>query len=527
MSEADHTETEVDGPRATEAEPSDDQKQSRRVLLALALCVGAVSTCGIVYQLVVGTISTYLLGNSTFQFSLTIGLFMSAYGLGSFLSTRIDRWLTEWFIGIEIALGFFGGTCSLALFYLYATTDLFQLGRVVLIAIIGTLVGLEIPLLIRISEQHRKNLRVTVGQMMGFDYIGALVGGIAFPLLLLPTWGLLGASFLVGLCNTLVALLTMFAFPKLRHRRVFVAVALAIIVALGFAAVGGPDIERRLEGALYEDPVVYLEQSEYQRLVITNKRDDTRLFLDGSLQFSTRDEYRYHELLVHPAALRVPELRDVLVLGGGDGMALRELRRYPEIASVTLVDLDPAVVELGRSHPALKQANGDAFHATQPRVIHDDAFTWVAATDETFDLIIVDLPDPHHESLAKLYSVTFYQALARRLTPTGLIVAQLGSPFFARDTYWTAVRTLEEAGLQTRPFHVQVPSFGEWGFAMAGRSVAQQPRRAFSARYYDTTAEDSLFRFPPDMARPATLTPNTLIRPVIVEQFRSDWRRWN
>ena len=504
------------------------ERDSRRILIALALCVGAVATCSIVYQLIVGTISTYLLGNSTLQFSLTIALFMFAYGVGSFLSTRLERNLTEWFIGIEIALGLFGGLASAILFYLYATTELFEFGRVALIAVIGILVGLEIPLLIRISEEHRKNLRVTVGQMIGFDYIGALIGGLAFPLLLLPAWGLLGASFLVGLCNAIVALVTITVFVELRHRRVLVGAALTVIAILGIAFSGEAEIERRIESELYEDPVVYLQQSEYQRLVVTKHRDDTRLFLDGSLQFSSRDEYRYHEVLVHPAATRSGQLHDVLILGGGDGLVLRELRHYPEIESVTLVDLDPAVVELGRTHPDLRKLNHDAFAKLSPEVIHDDAFTWVERTDRTFDLVIVDLPDPHHESLAKLYSVAFYRSLRDRLGDDGIVVAQLGSPFFARNTYWTAVRTMEQAGLHPRPFHVQVPSFGQWGFAMASRQpISATPRRAFAGRYYDTEHDAELFRFPRDMQPPALLTPNTLIRPVIVERFREDWRRWN
>lgn len=508
---------------------TESERQSRRVLLALTACVGAVAMCGIVYQLIVGTISTYLLGNSTFQFSLTIGLFMSAYGVGSFLSTRVEKNLTQWFIATEIALGLFGGTASFVLFYLYATTELFEVGRVVLIAIIGTLVGLEIPLLIRISEEHRKNLRVTVGQMMGFDYIGALVGGLAFPLVLLPIWGLLGASFLVGLCNTLIALLTILAFGKLlQRRRGLIAASVCVIGVLGGALMFDGEIERRIEGSLYEDAVVYLEQSEYQRLVVTKHGDDVRLFLDGSLQFSSRDEYRYHEVLVHPAASRVGQLRDVLVLGGGDGLVLRELRHYPEIESVTLVDLDAAVVELGKTHPEIRKLNTDAFEALQPEVLNTDAFTWVAETDREFDLVIIDLPDPHHESLAKLYSIAFYRSLRERLRADGILVAQLGSPFFARQTFWTAVRTLEKSGFEPKPFHVQVPSFGEWGFAMASPApIPEKPLRPFAGRFYDTEYDHELFRFPPDLQPPALLTPNTLIRPVIVERFREDWRRWN
>ncbi len=504
-----------------------DEQRSRRVLLALAVCVGAVATCGIVYQLIVGTISTYLLGNSTFQFSLTIGLFMSAYGVGSFLSTRIDRHLTEWFVGTEILLALFGGTASLVLFYLYATSELFEVGRFALIAIIGSLVGLEIPLLIRISEAHRQNLRVTVGQMMGFDYIGALVGGLSFPLVLLPMWGLLGASFLVGLCNAIVALVTIGVFGEIKYRKSLIALSVAVIGLLGLAVLNEKDIERRIESALYDDPVVYLDQSSYQRLVVTAYGDDVRLFLDGSLQFSSRDEYRYHEVLVHPAATRAKQLKSVLILGGGDGLVLRELRHYPEIESVTMVDLDPAVVELARTHPELRRVNLASFETMKPEVIHDDAFTWAERTDRTFDLIVVDLPDPHHESLAKLYSVSFYRTLRKRVADGGIMVAQLGSPFFARRTYWTAVRTMEEAGFAPRPFHVQVPSFGQWGFAMAGAGLSDTPQREFSGRFYDTKHDAELFRFPPDMQPAELLTPNTLLRPVIVDRFRDDWRSWN
>lgn len=513
----------AEGREEAGSEPSRD----RRALVVLAASVGAVATCGIVYQLVVGTISTYLLGNSTFQFSLTIGLFMSAYGVGSFLSTRVHDRLTDWFAATEVALGLVGGLASVVLFWLYATTELFQFGRVVLIGLIGSLVGLEIPLLVRISEEYRKNLRVTVGQMMGFDYIGALVGGVAFPLVILPLWGLVGASFLVGLVNVVVAVVTILAFRRqLARPRLLLGACAAVAVVLGASAVNERDVERWIEGNLYEDPLVYLEQTPYQRIALTKRGDDFRMYLDGSLQFSSVDEYRYHEPLIHPAASRLAKIREVLVLGGGDGLAVRELRHYPEIERVTLVDLDDAVVKLARTNEELRRLNTDVYSWDAVEVRHEDAFSFVRDSDRTYDLIVIDLPDPHHESLAKLYSVTFYQAVRQRLRPEGIVVAQLGSPFFARNTYWTAVRTMERAGLDPVPFHAQVPSFGEWGFALGGASRSRVVRE-FAGRFYDTQFDAELFRFPPDMAPPGTLAPNTLIRPVIVEHFRRDWRRFN
>ncbi len=505
-----------------------DETRARRALLALAVCVGGVATCGIVYQLIVGTISTYLLGNSTLQYSVTIGLFMSAYGLGSFASTRIDERLLDWFALTEVLLGLVGGTTSIILFWLYATTDLFEVGRVVLIAVIGTLVGLEIPLLVRISEEHRNNLRITVGQMMGFDYIGALVGGVAFPLLLLPVFGLLTSSFLIGICNLAIAAVSIGVFwTRLSRPRLLVASCVAIAILLGFATVREKQFERWVEGRLYEDTIVHLEQTPYQRIAVTKSGEDLRLFLDGSLQFSSMDEYRYHEALVHPAASRLPKIRHVLILGGGDGLAARELRHYPEVESVTLVDLDPAVVELGKENPELRKLNADSLRWEKLTVVHDDAFSFVQETDRRWDLVIVDLPDPHHESLAKLYSVAFYRSIGARLSETGIVAAQLGSPFFARNTFWTAVHSMERAGLGPLPYHAQVPSFGEWGFALGGPGAHLPASRDFSGRFYQTSQDEQLRHFPPDMQAPAMLAPNTLIRPVIVEHFRDEWRRWN
>ena len=515
---------------------------ARLQLAVLALSVGAISVCGIIYQLIVGTVSTYLLGNSTFQFSTTIGLFMSAYGLGSFASTRVSRNLLDWFVLTEILIGLLGGFSGLLLFLFYAAPgNIFTIARIVLILSLGCLVGLEVPILIRIVEDLRKNLRMTVGQIMGFDYLGALLGGVGFPLVFLPMWGLIGSSFLVGVFNTLVAVGVLVVFKKhLRWRRALWAGTIAISLALGAAFFAANPLERYVERELYDDPMVYLEQTPYQKVVLTKYRDDIRLFLDGSLQFSSSDEYRYHETLVHPAASRLEKLERVLVLGGGDGLALRELARHQEarrqenapIGQVTLVDLDPSVVRLARERPELVELNEDAFSRLPVDILNEDAFNFA---DEyaregraPYDLIIVDLPDPHHESLAKLYSVSFYRNLWRILAEDGLMVAQVGSPFFANRSFWSAAHSIEVAGFVTRPYHVNVPSFGEWGFVLAGgHEVPEAPRRAIAGRYFDSEFEAHLFHFPPDLRQRFDIAPNTLMHPVIVEYFSKDWKSWN
>lgn len=529
-------------PAPTSAPPQGDpaaaeHDDGRLQLAVLALSVGAISVCGIIYQLIVGTVSTYLLGNSTYQFSTTIGLFMSAYGLGAFASTRVQRNLLDWFVLTEILIGLLGGFSGFLLFFLYsAPTGMFSVGRVVLILALGTLVGLEVPLLIRIVEDLRKNLRMTVGQIMGFDYLGALLGGVGFPLLLLPMWGLIGSSFLIGVFNALVALVVLVVFREHLHwRRALWGGSLGIAAVLLVAFFASHPLERYVERELYDDPMVYLEQTPYQKVVLTRYRDDVRLFLDGSLQFSSNDEYRYHETLVHPAASRLKRLDRVLVLGGGDGLALRELTRHRaqvDIGQITLIDLDPAVVRLAREQPELVALNERAFSSLPVEVRNEDAFTFVdqvaRAKGARYDLIIVDLPDPHHESLAKLYSVTFYRNLWRILADDGLMVAQVGSPFFANRSFWSAVHSVEVAGFVTRPYHVNVPSFGEWGFVLAGRTaVPEQAIRSIQGRFFDSAHEAHLFHFPPDLRSRTPVDPNTLVRPVIVEYFRKDWKGWN
>lgn len=517
-------------------ENSVDERGARLKLAVLALSVGAISVCGIIYQLIVGTVSTYLLGNSTYQFSMTIGLFMSAYGLGAFLSTRIQRNLLDYFVLTEILIGLLGGLSAFGLFYMYAASGLFAVGRIALIMVLGTLVGLEVPLLIRIVEDLRKNLRMTVGQIMGFDYLGALLGGVGFPLLLLPMWGLVGSSFLVGLFNALVAVVLLVVFREhLRWKYFLWALSLGIIVLLGVAFFAARPLERFVERELYEDPLVYLEQTPYQKVVLTKKREDVRLFLDGSLQFSSVDEYRYHEALVHPAATRLARLENILVLGGGDGLALRELSRYgehAEIKQITLVDLDPAVVRLAKERPELTALNEHAFEKLPVEVRNEDAFNFVSdvavKNNLRYDLILVDLPDPHHESLAKLYSVSFYQNLRRILADDGLMAVQIGSPFFANRSFWSAARTVEVSGFVVRPYHINVPSFGEWGFVLAAHTtIPETPVHAMRGRFFDSSFEQHLFYFPTDLQPRFDVEPNTLVRPIIVEYFRKDWKGWN
>jgi len=230
------------------------------------------------------------------------------------------------------------------------------------------------------------------------------------------------------------------------------------------------------EDALYANDIVYTKQSAYQRIVVTRSDSSFQLFLDGNLQFASNDEYRYHEALVHPAFAASAKRARVLVLGGGDGLAVREILKYREVEHITLVDLDPSMTQLGARFPLLRALNRAAFSDARVLVVNDDALRCLADTAQTYDVVIVDFPDPNNFSLGKLYTTRFYRLLLAHLAPGAAAVVQSTSPLFARRSYWCITETMRVAGFQVQPYHANVPSFGSGASCSpsASRSSHQQ-----------------------------------------------------
>ena len=505
-----------------------------RVLLAAVL---VVATCGLLYELVVGTLSSYLFGNSALQFSLTIGGFMTAMGLGSLAARRVRGNALVWFVGVELGVAAVGGVAAAVLYAAYTYTSLYPVAMGAVVLAIGMLVGLEIPLVSRLLGRGQRlsagELKDTVAGVLAVDYLGALVAAVAFPLLLLPTLGVLRTSFLTGAVNLGVVVLCLWAFrAELRRRgrwRRLVAATALVAVPLAVGAVGAEWLAATFETKLYRDPVVYAEQSPYQRIVLTRSGGDLRMFLDGGLQFSLADEHRYHEALVHPAMALAARRERVLILGGGDGLAAREVLKWPGVRSVTLVDLDPAVTRLARTHPALAEANRQSLADPRVTVRNQDAYAFVTGAGEPFDVAIVDLPDPNHESLAKLYSRPFYHALRRRLGAGGTVAVQATSPYFAREAFWSVVATAEAAGFHPEPYHVYVPSFGDWGFFVGGTHRARPERfrlaEAVETRFLTPPLFQAARLFDADSGR-LDVEVNTLDDPVLLRYYREGWDQW-
>jgi spermidine synthase len=492
---------------------------------ALLLSVFVVASCGLAYELIAGALSSYLLGDSITQFSTVIGTYLFAMGVGSWLSRYVERNLVARFIQIELMVGVLGGFSAAALFFIFVWFSApFKLALYLAVFGIGALVGLEIPLIMRILK-HDLAFKDLVSQVLTFDYLGALVVSILFPLLLVPHLGLVRSGLLFGLLNVLVALWALWLFREQLHNsgwlRVQGFVSMALLIA-GFAAAG--QFTSLAEAHLYADEIVHAETTPYQRIVITRWKDDLRLHLNNNLQFSSRDEYRYHEALVHPGLSTLPGARRVLVLGGGDGLAVREILKYPQIETVTLVDLDPAMTKLFSTAPPLRKLNADALNSPKVNVVNADALLWLESHDDLFDFVVIDFPDPSNFAIGKLYSAAFYRLLEKHLTAGALAVIQSTSPLYARQSFWCVVTTLESVGLVTTPYHALVPSFGEWGFVLAGRRAYQPPAAyGVETRFLAPETTPALFQFPKDMAR-VDAEVNRLNNQVLVRYFEHEWR---
>ncbi|MES2299660.1 MAG: polyamine aminopropyltransferase [Pseudomonadota bacterium] len=499
---------------------------TKRILI---LSVFVVASCGLAYELIAGALSSYLLGDSILQFSTIIGCYLFAMGVGAHFSKYVgDDEVLARFIDIELAVGLIGGVSAALLFLTFSWMSApFRALLYVLVFMVGALVGMEVPLVMRALNARQTAFNELVSRVLTFDYLGALAVSLLFPLVLAPYLGLVRTGFLFGMLNVGVAFWTLYAFRAELENvfgRALRACTVMVLLVFGFAA-----SDRMVswgEHGLFGDDIVYATTTPYQRLVITRWKDDLRLYINGNLQFSSRDEYRYHEALVHPAMQALPWARRVLVLGGGDGLALREILRYPNIEHVTLVDLDPAMTGAFTTRAELVALNHGSFSDKRVRVINADAAIWLQNSADMFDAAIVDFPDPSSFALGKLYSVPFYGMLKKHVAANGLVVVQATSPFFAPHAYWTVDATLREVGMRTFPYHAYVPSFGEWGFILASPQMQYTAPTSYRLpmRYLNADTTREMFNFPPDM-QALPMAPNRLNTQSLVHEFEQDWRR--
>lgn len=518
------TDTSLSEPKRVESTPPVTDQQ----FYLLAGSVFIIAACSLIYELLISSLSTYLLGSSVIHYSLTIGLFLFFMGVGAWIAQSVSRHLIPAFVAIEIAIGVVGGASALLLLFVYAWTAFYYAAMILVVAAIGILVGMELPLLTRILES-RSGLRRGISQVLTFDYIGALAASLLFPFILLPYFGHLMTAAAIGLVNLFVALVVAYTFrAQLQPWRGSFIAGIAVALAMLFACILWiKPAEVMTEAALYEDPVISTQQSTYQKIVLTQRGEDFRLYLDGNLQFSSVDEYRYHEVLVHLPASFTGQLQRALVIGGGDGLAARELLHYPDIQSVDVVDLDSAVTDLAKNQPRLIALNRESLKDNRITVTNEDAWSWLAKSGSLYDLIVIDLPDPESEDMAKLYSVAFYKRVARRLSVGGVMITQATSPWFARRAFWSIGSTIESVFEHAKPVTVYVPSFGLWGFFIAANHSLEQPSKSVhQGRYINDNTAAEVLRIPADLPRLSVEINHSYSLPVI-NYYREGWEVMN
>ncbi len=504
-------------------------RRSRAVLLA---AVAACAACGLIYELVLLTLSASLVGGGITQTSLIVAGYVAALGVGALLVKPLLGQSASVFVAVEVLLATAGGLSAATLyvtFSFYGTSDAVLVAAT---AILGILVGAEVPLLMTLLQSGRVGVDArgtgrVLANLNAADYAGALLGGLAWPFVLLPLAGQVRGAALTGVVNLVAAAVVAGLVLRTRMGRAAFGAACAGLCAaavlLAALLVAAEDIQVTARQRLYADPVVAAMRSDYQQIVLTERGDDLRLYLDGDLQFSSLDEHRYTEALVHPALARDPQR--VLVLGGGDGLAARDVLRHPSVTEIIQVELDSAVIELANTR--LAGLNDAALRDPRVEVVVADAFRWLREhTGPGFDAVIVDLPDPDTPSLGRLYSTEFYGLVRGVLNSGGLVAVQAGSLYSTPAAYWRTVSTIGSAGLAATPYHVHVPSFGDWGFALA-QAGPQLPEPALSGRAPELEfLDDAVLRaatvFPRDR-EPQLLPPSTLDHPRVVTDLRQGY----
>lgn len=519
--------------------PAGGTPQQRRFSFILKSSVFATGLAGIVAEYVLSTLATYLLGNAVFQWTITMSLMLFAMGVGSRISKAFHRNLADLFIGVEFLLSVCCASASVLAYGLAAYTSYIGLVIYALSICVGLLIGFEIPLVTRINDDYEE-LRTNIANVMEKDYYGALAGGLLFAFVALPYLGLTYTPIALGMVNFAVASVFLWSFrPLLTFPRAAVCGFFAVTAYLVLLAFMAQPIILYGEQSRYKDKIVYEEQTIYQKLVLTQWRTHHWLFINGQEQFSTYDEERYHEPLVHPAMQAATSHARILVLGGGDGLAVRELLKYPDVGSITLVDLDPAMPRLARTHPVLLAANGNSLSDPRVTVVNADAGAFLRNTAEQYSVILVDLPDPDTVDLMHLYSRDFYADLRMHLAADGVLVTQAGSPYFATLAFLCINVTMQDAGFVTVPYHNQVPTMGEWGWVLGMRAdahsvaavrdrLARAQLDGIPTRFLNKDAMDAMFKFGKgvfDHPRAADVQVNTRHNPVLYRYYKE--ARWD
>lgn len=448
-------------------------------------------------------------------------------GVGAYASKWSGDRPVRLFIYVEYLLGLIGGLSVPLLYLTFVNSSLmaFQLISLGVIFIIGFLTGLEIPLLTFSFDD--KEIKDSLAQILGLDYVGGLVATLIFPFFVLPFIGLFQASLLFGMVNVLLGLIVSWAL--FRSKKSYILWGLAAFAVLLILLLQSNSLLNTWEQKIYKQPIIVNEQSPYQKIVVTKRDDVVKLFINRVIQFSSDDEHRYHEAIVHVPMLMTDTVHKVLILGGGEQLATREVLKYPMIKQVDVVDIDSTIFELAMENTEFQKIN--QFAPMNPRVhmIVDDAFSYLYHNTEKYDVIIGDLPDPSNQALARLYSKQFFKLVRRALSPEGVFITQSGDINNSPQVFSCIHNTLKEAfDDQVSTFHVHIPSFGTWGFNIgyqASTNEINAENLPDGLRFLNASSLSYGQELPKDV--PILHTDiNTLDHPALLQYFLTDYAQF-
>ena len=487
--------------------------------------------CGLIYEYLLSHYAGRVLGSVESAIYAMIGTMIVAMGIGAFLA----RWFKDAFTAfawLESLIALVGMGCILAIASVIAVSyslphifsDIFNLPADVILngyifqklqewsrflpyvfgLLLGLLIGMEIPLIARIRQHvYGRFLENNAGTIYGADYIGAGIGAaiwvsimLAMPIMQAAAW--------TALFNIIAGLAFLWRYHRyVRYAKLLLVCHIALLVLFGFILMLGSSWMKDLSNVLYKDKVIYSEATKYQHLVLTerlsrNQPDPiTDLYLNGRLQFSSVDEQIYHSMLVYPPLLASNRHDNVLIIGGGDGLALRDVLKWP-VKEVTLIDLDAQLLSLfghdddefnppAAIHERLTKLNKHSMADPRSHIKVGDAFLEVERLlDEgkRFDTIIIDLPDPNHPDLNKMYSDYFYNHIRQLLAADGAMAVQSTSPYHAKKAFLSIGKTVKAAGFKhVEQYQQNIPSFGQWGW-----TIATTTGQSASARISDITS---------------------------------------
>jgi len=485
----------------------------------LILTMAVLAGCGLIYEYLLSHYAGRVLGVMESTIYTMIGLMIVSMGLGAFAARKVQCAFNG-FVYLELIIALLGASAILFIGALIAITqtlphviaDMFALppdmlpqggifNQLSFLAInspyffgvmLGFFIGMEIPLIARIREQiHGQHLANNLGTIYGADYIGAGLGAAIWVLFLLSI-DISKAAALTASLNLIAGSFFILRYwHKLKWQKTFVSlhIVLALIIFLMFNY--GNQWLNQMNSLLYLDKVVHSQKTHYQQLTFTERnmglssgnaqKNIINFYLNGRLQFSSLDEHIYHDYLVAPVLAGSARHDNVLIIGGGDGLALRDVLKYNP-KTVTLIDLDNELIDIFQKPEQhlnenlarkISDLNENSLQDKRVKILRSDAFITInelLKSGQMFDAIIVDLPDPSHPDLNKLYSVNFYARLKQLLSGDGLIAIQSTSPYHAKDSFISIGKTLDAANfVHVQQYHDNVPSFGEWGWTIAAK----------------------------------------------------------